>query len=104
MARTGSSNSPRIVKSVETTCEILYAIMDSDGATVTELARDLDRSKASVYNHLTTLKQQELVRKDGNTYRLSLRFLELGEYVKGSLEVYETAKSEIQNLADRTGA
>jgi len=104
MSRKTPSDSPRTVKSVETTCEILYAIVELNGATLTELANHLDRSKASVYNHLTTLEQQELVAKNDNKFGLSLRFLELGEHVKDSLKVYDIAKAEIENLAEKTGA
>ncbi|WP_245957315.1 helix-turn-helix domain-containing protein [Haloplanus rubicundus] len=42
-------------------------------ATVTELAADLDASKSTIHNHLTTLVELGYVVTEGNVYHLGLR-------------------------------
>lgn len=91
------------VGATEKTLRILDALESLDGAGVTELARTLDISKGTVHNHLSTLEAYEYVVKDDATYRLSLRFLELGEYTRQETSLLDIAKPEIDNLASQTG-
>jgi DNA-binding IclR family transcriptional regulator len=95
------ANNP--VKSVETTFEILQALRRLDGAGVTELADQLDMPKSSVYNYLSTLEQEEYVVKEESEYYVGLRFLDLGRYARQRDELYETARPELESLADETG-
>jgi DNA-binding IclR family transcriptional regulator len=95
------ANNP--VKSVETTFEILQALRRLDGAGVTELADRLDMPKSSVYNYLSTLEQEEYVVKEESEYYVGLRFLDLGRYARQRDELYETARPELESLADETG-
>jgi DNA-binding IclR family transcriptional regulator len=95
--------SPRRLKTVDTTVEIMRSLEELDGAGVTELADHLDISKAAVYNHLATLRENRLVVQEGTTYKLSLRFLALGEYVKHQSDLYNAGKEETDKLADETG-
>ncbi|MFB6184486.1 MAG: IclR family transcriptional regulator [Haloarculaceae archaeon] len=98
-----TDGTPRTLKTVETTVEIIRELERQDGSTVTELAGRLDLSKGGVYNHLATLRQQRLVVKDGDTYRLGLHFQTLGEYVKYNTPLYSAGKDEIDDLAEETG-
>ncbi|PSP86395.1 IclR family transcriptional regulator [Halobacteriales archaeon QS_1_68_17] len=95
--------SPRTVQAVQTAIDIIEYLQASDGAGVTELASALDRSKGTVHSHLATLLESEYVVKDGDTYRLSLRYLDLGEYVTSRLEVYDVVAEELDDLAAETG-
>lgn len=85
------------------TLRILDALKRFDGAGVTELANELDLSKGTVHNHLSTLEENEFVVKDESTYRLSLRFLTLGEYARQQTPLLEVARPEIDALAEETG-
>jgi len=69
---------------------------------ITELATALDISKSTVYKHLNTLRSEGYVAKDGVEYRLSPKFVDIGEHVKGSFEPYTQAKPAIDSLADTT--
>jgi IclR family transcriptional regulator, acetate operon repressor len=51
-----SKEAKQPVKSTETTFEIIEALMDLDGAGVTELANYLDLPKSNVHNYLSTLR------------------------------------------------
>lgn len=93
---------PRTLKTVEHTCQILNLIKEFDGVRVTELAEHLDMSKGGVYNHLATLQDQEFVVQEGDEYRLSSHFFNLGEYVKHNNPLYRVGKEEVENLAEET--
>ncbi|MFC6767423.1 IclR family transcriptional regulator [Natrinema soli] len=95
------ANNP--VKSVVTTFDILQTLRRLDGAGVTELSNELELPKSSVYNYLSTLEQEEYVVKEDGTYYLGLRFLDFGRYVRQRDDLYETARPEMEAIADETG-
>lgn len=94
---------PRTLSTVETTCSVLRALKNLDGATVTELADHLDLSKGAAYNHLATLRQQQFVSKNGDIYQLSYQIFTFGEYVRHLSPLYNVALNEIHQLAEETG-
>lgn len=100
---TGNNEAGRPVQAVETSCNIIRALRKLDGAGVSELADYLDISKASVHNHLATLRQNEFVRKEGDVYNVSLLFTDYGYYAKNSLPIYDLAVEETEKLAETTG-
>lgn len=91
------------IKATETTFAIVNALKDLDGAGVTELADYLDLPKSNVHNYLSTLHQEEYIVKNGTTYSVGIRFLELGAYARNRMDIYEIAKPEVEKLADETG-
>jgi len=93
----------RTVDAVDTACDVVYALQELDGAGVTELADYLGCSKAAAHSHLNTLLVNELVTKEDGTYSLSLRFLDLGRYVRSQVEIYGIVEEEIEKLAEGTG-
>ncbi|WP_324760458.1 IclR family transcriptional regulator [Haloarcula sp. GH36] len=95
--------SGRRVQAVQISCDILEALRENDGAGVSELAAQLDRSKATIHSHLATLTDNEYVVKHGDTYEISLRFVDIGEYAKNQIDIYEVAKEEVDRLAAETG-
>ncbi|WP_416840362.1 IclR family transcriptional regulator [Haloferax sp. DFSO52] len=103
MSGDNSQTGGRQVQAVQISCDILDALQELNGAGVTELSNHLDFSKATIHGHLSTLARNEFVVKDGDTYRISLRFVRFGEYAKNSVPIYEIARQEIDALADRTG-
>jgi len=92
------------VKSLETAFRILDALEASNGAGVSEVADEAGVAKSTVHDHLTTLESNGfLVKNDDDTYRVGLRFLDHGGRARSRLQLYQTAKSEIEKLADKTG-
>jgi len=59
--------------------------------------------KSTVHNHLQTLRRRGYVIQDGDEYRLSLRFLHLGQGVRTSRTAYQLVKEKVEWLADETG-
>ncbi|WP_121823073.1 IclR family transcriptional regulator [Halostella salina] len=96
-------NAASPIKSVERTFEVLETLRRLDGAGVTAVASELDVPKSSAYNHLETLEQEEYVVREGSEYYVGLRFLGLGRYARQRDDLYETARPELESLADETG-
>jgi len=94
---------PRTLKTVERNFEVIAALQELQGAGVTEVAEYLDISKSAAYNHLATLRELQFVVKEGEMYRLGLRFLLLGEFVRNQNELFRHARDEIDALARETG-
>ena len=90
------------VRATETSLSILDALKELDGARVTEVASFLDVPASTTHNHLQTLLEQGYLVKEAEKYRLSLRFLHLGEYARSTHDVYEIAKPIIDDLAEET--
>jgi DNA-binding IclR family transcriptional regulator len=90
------------IQSGRTMLDIAEALWTLDEATVTELAEEVDISKSTAYNHVKTLCNSGYVRKEGSTYRLSFKFLEIGDYTRRRNDVYEIARPEIEKLAEQT--
>jgi DNA-binding IclR family transcriptional regulator len=99
----GDGSEPRTLKTADVACRTIFALRELDGATLTELADHLDRSKSGVHHYLSTLIENQLVVKDGDEYHLSSRFLLFGEYVRQRSELYQVGREEIDNLAAETG-
>ncbi|MFD1571021.1 IclR family transcriptional regulator [Halorubrum laminariae] len=102
-ADSDKTESPRTLKTVERTAQIIKALEDLDGAGVTELATYLDLSKSSTYHYLATLREEELVVKTDGEYELSLQLLLSGEYVRNRNLLYRHGKEEVEKLAETTG-
>lgn len=103
MSKDTSSGSPRTLETVSRAFGIVRALKELDGAGVTELADHLDISKSVAYNYLCTLREEKFVVKEDDTYRLSLQFLLVGEYVRNQNTLYRVGKSHLDTLAEETG-
>lgn len=95
--------SPRRIQSVEVAFEILEVLRDAEGATVTEVAEQIDRSPGTTHTYLATLRDQGYVRSIDGTYGVGLFALPLGEYVRSRSRLYQVGKSEVDKLAQETG-
>ncbi|WP_418280638.1 IclR family transcriptional regulator [Halorubrum sp. DTA98] len=91
------------IKSTETTFRVLEALSTQRSPTVTALAEDLDLSKGTIHNHLSTLRGLGYLTKRGNEYHLGVRFSRLGTIGSERFEVYQTGTTIIDNLAQTTG-
>lgn len=91
------------IQSVETSFAIVTELKERDGAGVTELATATDLSKSSVHKHLRSLQKQDFVVKEGKEYRLGLRYLDLGAYVRKQIPASTEIKHKLQELADESG-
>lgn len=96
-----TANNP--VKGTLNTFRIIETLQELNGAGVTEIATHLELPKSSVHNYLSTLVQEEYVVKDGQTYHVGLRFLNLGTHARHRCALYDVAPAEVTALAQETG-
>lgn len=101
--QTDGAGTPRTLSTATTTLEVINVLKQQNGATVTEMAAELDCSKGGAYNHLATLREKDFIVKDGNIYKLSPRFILMGEHVRQDSILYQFGKDELDNLIERTG-
>jgi DNA-binding IclR family transcriptional regulator len=97
---TGESNTP--VRTTARSFDIIETLRELDGARLTEISAHLDLPDSTVHNHLRTLVQRGYVVRNDNTYRVSLRFLDVGEYARSRRKIFEVAEPEIDKLAAET--
>lgn len=90
------------IKSAKTTFEIVEMLVEMDGGGVSELADRLDKPKSTVHDHLRTLSERKYIVKTADTYHVGTRFLEIGEFARNRMKIYEIAKPEVQELAKKT--
>jgi len=93
----------RTLATTRTSLAVVDRLKELDGARVTELAEEMDLAASTVHSHLATLEDAGYVVKDGDTYKLGLAFLNLGEYVRESHEYFSLAESKVEQLAEETG-
>jgi DNA-binding IclR family transcriptional regulator len=91
------------VKAAKVSFEVVEALRELDGAGVSEVARHLDKPTSTVHDHLRTLEEEEYLVKEGNTFHVSTRFLQLGEHARDRKKAFEIAHPEVEELAEQTG-
>lgn len=96
-------NAKHPVRTTEKTLALIEELRNRGPCGVTELAEGLEMGKSAVHNHLTTLQQHGYVLKEGDEYKLGLKFLEVGGYSRKSMEFYQVAEPEVKSLAAETG-
>ena len=92
----------RTVKTAETTVRILETVSDLERASLTELADALDMHRSTLHAHLSTLVEQEYLRKDDTQYTLGLRLFTHGARAQRMSPFYGEAKQFLEQLAERT--
>jgi len=90
------------VQSVDLACSLLRELQERESAGITDLAESLGYAKSAIHTQLATLEANELIVKDGTSYRLSLRFLDMAESVKEQISKYDVITSEVDSLANKT--
>lgn len=91
------------VNATKTSFEIIETLKELDGAGVSELAEHLGKPTTTVYDHLQTLEELSYIVKDGNDYRVGVKFMDLAGYARQQMDIYQVGKPEVQNLAEQTG-
>lgn len=91
------------VKATQTSIEIIEALIELDGAGVTDIASVVGRSKSSVHNHLETLTGLGFVVKTGHEYRVGLRFLRIGSQASTRYPLYRAGLGEVTQLVTASG-
>lgn len=91
------------VHATKTSFEIIETLISNDVNTLSGLREELEHPKSTIHDHLRTLERLGYVCNDEGTYEISTKFLEIGGRKRNSLDLYRTAKPEIDNLASDLG-
>jgi DNA-binding IclR family transcriptional regulator len=97
------TSEPRTLQTAERTLKVIEMLKESNGMTVTEMADALDCSMGGAYNHLATLRENDFVVQKDNVYKLSPRFVLMGEHVRQDDLMYQFGKDELKELIEETG-
>jgi DNA-binding IclR family transcriptional regulator len=95
--------SKRKIKAAETAFDIIETIQKLDGPGVSEIAETTGIAVSTAHTHLSTLSELEYLRKDQNSYYLSLRFLDHGVYAKSQHPLATATQPTVGQLAEDTG-
>lgn len=93
---------PESVTTLETALDIVEALREREEATLTEIAAERELAKSTVHRHLTTLERRGYVVRENDQFRLSLRFLDVGEFTRRRRTAYRLAEATVAELAERT--
>ncbi|HZG60084.1 MAG TPA: IclR family transcriptional regulator [Anoxybacillus sp.] len=94
-----------MVKSVSRALDIINIVSsEKNGLGVTEIAKQMDINKSSVYRILSTLVQYGYMEQDEETsrYKLGYKFLELSSKLLESIDLRKEAKPYLQELEKET--
>lgn len=95
-----TNGTSRTIGSVEKACRIIDLLEERDSIGVQELADELEITKGTAHCYLATLVQHNYAIKSDGRYRLSLRYLALGQAVKQRIDIYDLVRGELVEIAD----
>ena len=93
----------RTIKTADRTFDIVEGLDELGQAGVTELADHVGIPKSTLYQYLTTLRERDVVVKQDESYRLSLRLLGYGTKLRGEMPLYKHGRPYLRELAEETG-
>ena len=94
--------SGRVLKSSSVTLEIVDAVVELEGARVSQIADHLDISDSAASNHLHTLRRAGFLTAEGDVYQPSLKFAKVGERAKSRDTAFDHAIEVTDELDDKT--
>lgn len=95
--------SHRTIRSVEIAFSIVEVLQERNEVGVTELSDETGHAKSTIHSHLRTLEEQEVIVREGDGYRLSLRILDMARHVREQIGNYDVIRDEVEKLAAETG-
>ncbi|WP_435320279.1 IclR family transcriptional regulator [Haloarchaeobius sp. TZWSO28] len=91
------------LKSLRAAFEVIDYLKRSGGAGVTDVANELSLPKSTAHVYLTSLEEIGYAVNANGTYRVGLRFLDIGETARAQKKIYEVGCPEVDRLANETG-
>lgn len=90
------------VKSVERAIEVISVVQARNGATLSELADDLEVAKSTVHNHLLTLERRGYLVRDDGVFHIGLQFLDHGGFARERKASYRFVRPKLHEIAQET--
>lgn len=96
-----SDSSPRLLKTTQTSLQILRLIKRDEANTLTALAQSIDKPKSSVFSQLKTLENEGLIVEYDGEYQLGMELLHFGSSVWRSHPHSRVVIDEMKDLSKR---
>lgn len=90
------------IASVDKAFDTLEYLRENGKSSLSTIATDLGFTKSTAHRHLKTLESREYVVGDDGSYRLSLRFLDFGEFTRRRHTEYQLIREKVEALAEQT--
>lgn len=91
-----------LIGSTKTSFRIIEQIKENKQAGISEVADQLDLPKSTVHRHVKTLEELGYLFQENGSYRLGLRFLDLGDQSRSQQDLFTIAKPEVDELIEDT--
>jgi DNA-binding IclR family transcriptional regulator len=104
-AAAASDTAPPLTDAVDLSLRLIEKLaLASEPQGVSDLARELGSSKATVYRHLQTLAAHGYARQDASSSRYSagIKLLVLGERLRERFDIVQVAREDMAQLRDET--
>lgn len=88
------------VQTAGKTLQLIEEIDELDGGTLGEIVKATEMPKSTTHDYLQTLRELGYVIEEKGEYHLTSKFLELGEKRRRRMDIYQSARSEIERLAE----
>lgn len=103
MGNGNDDSTTKEIKSLRTAFDIVEFVHRNDGVRASDIAADLEFAPSTIHYYLTTLVRHRFLVKDGNSYRLGLRFLTFGGKALTDSPLYPAGDAGVRELVDQTG-
>lgn len=90
----------RRFSSVENSWSIVQYLMEHEQAGITDISSAVGMAKSTVHTHLTTLRSLGIVVQEQQTYRLSLKFVQIGNEIRNRWLLYNAGRPVVDRLAN----
>ena len=90
------------ITSVERTLNVIEFLRDHEQAPLSTISSELGYTVSTTHRHLETLVERGYLVKETEGYRLSLQFLELGQFAQNWRPEYKLAQKKVRELAAET--
>lgn len=97
------SDSTRL-STTSTSLTVLNRVAAAERTTLRELVEETGLAKSTVHKHLETLRDDRLLKKEGEQYMLGFKFLEFGRTAVDTRDHYSVIEQTVRELASTTGA
>lgn len=94
----------RSIKTAGRVFELIELVQELNGATLTELSKQMDMADSTLHDYLTTLVHLGYLTKEGGRYELTLRFLDHGVSARNRFSVMSKSRSVLEQLAKESDA
>lgn len=92
------------IGTIGTTFEIIETLADSNGMSVSELAKQIDKPPSTTHDYLSSLEEIGYVYKRDREYHASLKFLRLSETIRQAHKTYAESRSVMREDANELPA